>query len=134
MEGMRFLLIDDDREDQELFIDAAKEVDPNIECISVFNGEEALRVLKSNITGLPDYIFLDLNMPVLNGIQCLAEIKKTKSLHDIPIFIYTTSNWTKNEIETRELGANHFFTKPTRFSEICQYISTMLVEFPVPRG
>ncbi|QEC52904.1 response regulator receiver domain-containing protein [Anseongella ginsenosidimutans] len=134
MKGTRFLIVDDDTEDQELFIDAVKEVDPTIECVSVYNGEEALDFLKKDPSVLPDYIFMDLNMPVLNGIQCLAEIKKTQTLHHIPVCIYTTSNWSKNEEETRKLGANHFFTKPVRFNEICKYISTILNSFPVSRS
>ncbi|HEY9559268.1 MAG TPA: response regulator [Anseongella sp.] len=133
MKATRFLIVDDDVEDQELFIDAVKEVDDTIECISVYNGEEALNFLNSNPSPLPDYIFMDLNMPILNGIQCLAEIKKTEQLHHIPVFIYTTSNWSRNEEETRKLGAHHFFTKPVRFADICEYISSMLVQFPVAR-
>lgn len=127
----KFLIVDDDTEDQELFIDAVKEVDPSIECISAFNGEEALNLLRKDLSILPDYIFMDLNMPVLNGIQCLEEIKKTKTLHHIPVLIYTTSNWIRNEEETRKLGAHHFFTKPVRFNDICKYISTILHQFPV---
>lgn len=124
------MIVDDDIEDQELFVDAVNEVDDTIECISVYNGEEALNFLKNGESLLPDYIFLDLNMPILNGIQCLAEIRKTETLHHIPVFIYTTSNWSRNEEETRKLGARHFFTKPVRFSDICEYITTVLHQFP----
>lgn len=133
MKATRFLIVDDDMEDQELFIDAVKEVDNSIECISAYNGQEALNFLKNDPSLLPDYIFLDLNMPILNGIQCLAEIKKTEGLHHIPVLIYTTSNWSRNEEETRKLGAHHFFTKPVRFNDICEYISSILLQFPISR-
>ncbi|MFS8617784.1 MAG: response regulator [Solitalea sp.] len=130
MKVTRFLIVDDDTEDQELFIDAVREVDPSIECISALNGEEALTLLREDSPALPDYIFMDLNMPGLNGVQCLSEIKKMQYLQHIPVLIYTTSNWTRNKEETRRLGADHFFTKPVRFRDICSYISTILVEFP----
>lgn len=130
MKVTRFLIVDDDKEDQELFIDAVKEVDPTIECISALNGQEALDLLLKDFPTLPDYIFMDLNMPGLNGAQCLSEIKKIRDLADIPVLIYTTSNWIKNEEETRRLGANHFFTKPVRFHEICTYITSILDQFP----
>ena len=70
-----FFIVDDDIDDQELFIEAVSEVDRSISCIPVSNCEEALAVLKSTKTDLPDMIFLDLNMPRLNGKQCLRNSK-----------------------------------------------------------
>src|SRR5690606_28093529 len=99
MKVTRFLIVDDDTEDQELFIDVVREVDPSIECISAFTGEEALTLLREDSPALPDYIFMDLNMPRLNGVQCLSKIKKMQYLQHIPVLLYTTSNWTRNKQE-----------------------------------
>ena len=71
------LMVDDDEDDRRLFFEAAKEVSESIHCVSAEDGEKALTMLQSEHGLLPDYIFLDLNMPRLNGRQCLAEIKKT---------------------------------------------------------
>ncbi len=71
-----FFIVDDDIDDQELFIEAVKEVDSSIECLSSSDCEHALNLLKNGEIAIPDIIFLDLNMPRLNGKQCLVELKK----------------------------------------------------------
>ncbi len=82
-----FFIVDDDTDDQELFIEAVSEVDETIKCLSASDCEIALDLLKNRKMELPDMIFLDLNMPRLNGKQCLAELKKQAHLRDIPVII-----------------------------------------------
>src|SRR4051794_40368807 len=110
-----FFIVDDDIDDQELFMEAVSEVDQSIECISASDCEEALDLLKSGKVVLPDMIFLDLNMPRLNGKQCLAELKRQANLKHIPVIIYSTSSEKKDIEETTKLGAAHFLTKPNKF-------------------
>jgi CheY-like chemotaxis protein len=121
-----FFIVDDDIDDQELFIEAVSEVDRSISCIPVSNCEEALAVLKNTKTDLPDMIFLDLNMPRLNGKQCLAELKRQVHLKDIPVIIYSTSSEKRDIEETTRLGAAHFLTKPNRFEDLCKAILFVL--------
>ena len=121
-----FFIVDDDIDDQELFIEAVSEVDRSISCIPVSNCEEALAVLKNTKTDLPDMIFLDLNMPRLNGKQCLAELKRQAHLKDIPVIIYSTSSEKRDIEETTRLGAAHFLTKPNRFEDLCKAILFVL--------
>ncbi|MBC7868208.1 MAG: response regulator, partial [Gloeobacteraceae cyanobacterium ES-bin-316] len=64
-----FFLADDDEDDRMLFSEALSEIDPQIKCITVKNGKEALEFLQNDLIHLPNYIFLDLNMPVMNGIK-----------------------------------------------------------------
>jgi CheY-like chemotaxis protein len=118
-----FFIVDDDIDDQDLFIEAVSEVDKSIECMSASNCEEALEMLRNRRIGLPDMIFLDLNMPRLNGKQCLAELKKESHLRDIPVIIYSTSSEKRDIDETTRLGAAHFLTKPNKFEELCKAIS-----------
>jgi CheY-like chemotaxis protein len=118
-----FFIVDDDIDDQELFIEAVNEVDNSIQCLSASNCEEALDLLKSGNIVLPDMIFLDLNMPRLNGKQCLAELKKQANLRDIPVIIYSTSSEKRDIEETTRLGAAHFLTKPNKFEELCKAIT-----------
>ena len=118
-----FFIVDDDIDDQDLFIEAVNEVDDSIECMSASNCEEALDLLKNKKIGKPDMIFLDLNMPKLNGKQCLAELKKEAHLADIPVIIYSTSSEKRDIEETTRLGAAHFLTKPNKFEELCKAIS-----------
>lgn len=121
-----FFIVDDDADDQELFIEAVNEVDNSIECLAASDCEEALDLLKNRRIPLPDLIFLDLNMPRLNGKQCLAELKKQAHLKDIPVIIYSTSSEKRDIEETAQLGAAHFLTKPNKFDELCNAISYVI--------
>jgi CheY-like chemotaxis protein len=120
------LIIDDDEDDRSLFFDAVKEIDPRVKCISALDGRDALVLLRNKDITLPDYIFLDLNMPRLNGKQCLIELKKDPRLSKIPVIIYSTSKRIEDIQETKKLGAENFITKPTLFREICNAIRSVI--------
>ena len=122
------LIVDDDEDDRELFCDALREVDPSIVCIHAQDGQQALLGLRLKEFPIPHIIFIDLNMPRLNGFQCLKELKKDRSLQNIPVAIYTTSKIKEHKEECERLGASHFITKPTRFTELCSVISEVLVK------
>ena len=105
---LSLLIVDDDPDDRSFFIEAAKEVDENIECITANDGQKALDLLRGNLSALPDLIFLDIRMPLLNGKKCLVEIKNDERLKHIPVIIYTTSKLVEESIELKEMGAFHF--------------------------
>jgi CheY-like chemotaxis protein len=113
-------------EDQEIFMDAIREVDGSIQCYSATSGEDALRQLELEVVMLPDLIFLDLNMPRLNGKQILGEIKKRRSLKRIPVIMYSTSFAPKDIEEINELGAVFHLLKPSRFEDLCQSLQVIL--------
>ena len=119
------LVVDDDHEDVELFKEALHEINPGITCVSAENGKCALHILKE-MEVYPDYIFLDLNMPCLNGKQCLAKIKETNQLLHIPVIIYSTSDAPSDIYDTKKLGASYFLTKPSSFEDIKSAISSIL--------
>jgi CheY-like chemotaxis protein len=75
---------------------------------------------------LPDYIFVDLNMPRMGGLQFLKEIKQTETLKHIPVIIYSTSSNPGDIAKTRELGAVSFVTKPSRFSDLCNFLQSLI--------
>jgi CheY-like chemotaxis protein len=110
-------LVEDDIDDQLFFTDALKEIDPTIECRIAKNGKEALELLKK-MSILPGILFLDLNMPLLNGYEFLNELKAETLISVIPIVIFTTSNDPREEQMTRQLGADVFFSKPSEFNEL----------------
>jgi len=119
------LLVDDDRDDQELFEEAMMIVDSSAVCHFASDGEEGLNMLEGNLMGC-QIIFLDLNMPKVNGKQFLAQIKQNKALSKIPIVIFTTSMREKDREETTRLGATHFLTKPSSFGELCKQLEEIL--------
>ena len=119
------LIVDDDADDQELFVEAAAEIDPKIHCLCAYNGEEALQMLNTT-TALPQIIFLDLNMPRMNGRQCLNELHKKNEWVEIPVVIYTTTRRKEDESELKNMGAVCFLTKPNSFDGIRKVISLAL--------
>jgi DNA-binding response OmpR family regulator len=75
----RLIIIDDDEDDRDIFCEAAKEINIETECIVAINGEDALHKLKNDLRHMPEYIFLDLNIPRMNGVNCLTELKRNSS-------------------------------------------------------
>ena len=122
------LIVDDDADEIDLFCLAVGEIDKTIHCISARNGEEALQLLRKNLLRKPDCIFLDLNMPRMNGKQCLGLIKKDPEFSEIPVIIYSTSKLPDDYKETKSLGAVHFLTKPSRHADLKKAISYVLEE------
>lgn len=120
------LIADDDPDDIEMFIEALQEIDNNIRCMSAGNGYDALQLLNVVNTPKPDIIFLDLNMPKLNGRQCLLKLKQQERLADIPVIIFTTSKLDDDNEEMRRLGAIDFITKPSRFSDLVQLLANLM--------
>lgn len=120
------LIVDDDADDRFMFREALREIDTSISCSESENGKDALEMLTARKALLPDFIFLDLNMPPLNGFQFLSEIKKRKNLRHIPVIIYTTSRYESDKEETKRLGAAHFISKPCSLEDICQQIKFAL--------
>jgi CheY-like chemotaxis protein len=119
MESRKKIFIVDDDEDDQLFLyEAVNDLDIPVDFFYANNGEMALRYLKEEHIPLPDFIFLDLNMPKLNGKECLTEIKKMPRYAQIPVIIYTTSSHQKDIQEIMELGASCFLTKPTRIGDL----------------
>ncbi len=122
---LSFLLVDDDTDDTSLFKEVLEEVNPSINFNSAKDGQQALKILKSEEAKLPDIIFLDLNMPRMGGKECLTEIKSDEKLHKIPVIMYTTSSQSKDIEETMQKGAICFITKPTNMNELKDILSSI---------
>ena len=130
------LLIEDDTEDQAFFIEAISEIE-NASLYDVArNGKEALKLLQHSLI-LPDLIFSDINMPVMNGIECLAEIKMNPRTKNIPVIILSSS--VAHSAVACSLGAKAFIKKPDNFNLLRDQIVKIINEdfivathFPVP--
>lgn len=109
--NLKCLLIDDDKDDQEIFKLALQDINKHIECLTVDNGIEGLQMLQSNEAFTPGHIFLDLNMPRMNGKDCLAALRNIPRLAKVPIVIYSTSSDPRDLRETKELGASDYIVK-----------------------
>jgi CheY-like chemotaxis protein len=121
----KFLLVDDDLDDTGLFKEALFEIDPDIVCYVDHNGRTALDKLKRNEYLRPDIIFIDINMPGMNGWQCLEDLKKDIRFRDIPVIMYSTSSFVGDAEKAIELGALCFFTKPSEYNLLKVILKTI---------
>lgn len=111
------LLIDDDEDDQELFALTLEDLHAPITLHIANNGFDGLSLLRSEQIK-PDYIFLDLNMPRMNGKECLRLLKEDSALQNIPVVIFSTSDEIQDITDTKALGALDFISKPALTSEL----------------
>ena len=119
-------LADDDEDDRLFFTDAFEELKINTIVNTVKNGRELLNFINDPEAILPDIIFLDLNMPILNGIECLKEIKQNDRFKDIVIAIYSTSSSDQDVEDTFVLGANIYIKKPSNFNTLKKVLSDIV--------
>ena len=114
----RFLLADDDEDDAMLFREALKDIDPEIICYYALDGREAIHKLDKEEFEIPHIIFLDVNMPGMDGWLCLTRLKEDRRFNHIPVIMYSTSSYKKDADKALELGALCFFTKPNDFKQL----------------
>lgn len=122
---MKIVYIDDDPDDREIFCYAIKAVDSGISCLDFESGTKALDYLLANPT-MPDFIFIDINMPRMNGYECAQKIKAAKNLKKSQIVMYSTAFQPKDLIEFTKLGIK-FLNKPTSFVNLVQSIKSMIL-------
>jgi CheY-like chemotaxis protein len=121
---MTILAVDDDDEDIEIFVEAMRDIDPSILCLIARSADEALQILNADIDP-PAYIFLDINMPKVDGNTCLREIKGDRRFCDIPVIMYSTYNGTKEIEAYRKLGAE-YLPKQNSYGELVGALKKVL--------
>jgi CheY-like chemotaxis protein len=121
-ENLNCLLIDDVTADLKIFCAALEGVDKTVTCVYASDGFDALKKLKDEHYN-PDYIFIDMNMPRMNGNECLLEIKKIDRLKNVPVFMYSTSANPKNISQTKENGAAGYIVKPDNITELTETLA-----------
>jgi CheY-like chemotaxis protein len=121
-----FALADDDSDDTGLFTEALQEINPEITVETASNGQELLDKMKGGDFVFPDIIFLDINMPEMNGWDCLRELKKDSELKEVPVVMYSTSSHIDDKTKAVQLGASYFYTKPDSFQELKKFLSTLI--------
>lgn len=122
---MKILIADDDEDDRMVFVDALSEVKMKTQVSEVTDGLELLEHLEG-LDSYPDLIFLDINMPRMNGIQCLEEIKKRPEYKSISVAIYSTSGAERDIEETFVRGANVYIRKPGDFASLEKVLEEVL--------
>lgn len=118
----KVLLIDDDQDEKELFEYALSTLPVPTEFAYASDGEDALTLIQRNDFTRPDYIFLDLNMPKVGGLQFLTELRERHMYPGVPVFIYTTSATGPDIDHCVQLGGR-LFTKHNSLNDLCAGLS-----------
>lgn len=127
--SLNILLADDDKDDRFFFAMTLSEMPVATNLETVPDGEKLMEYL-SKAKELPDVLFLDLNMPLKNGTECLTEIKNNKKLMQLPVIIYSTSLHENVADQLYEIGA-HFYIRKSDLAElkkVLQYVLNLITE------
>ncbi|MCF6132174.1 response regulator [Flavobacterium wongokense] len=119
-------LVDDDQEDRELFSEALSYVNKSISLTELPSAFKLIETLNNPDTPQPEIIFLDINMPKLNGLECLKKIKSTQKFKDLKVVILSTYSHADDIEEAYQNGASCYYVKPTLFDNLKNIISGAL--------
>jgi len=122
---IHILLADDDPDDCFIFSTISHELD-NVQTTCLNDCRTLLQFLEKNIP--PDLIFLDLNMPILSGQDCLKDIKQHVDWKNIPVVIYSTASRIEIIEECKQLGADLYIVKPTKTNDLRNAIAFAIRE------
>jgi CheY-like chemotaxis protein len=123
---MKIALADDDSDDRMLFEEAIDDIKIATELSLFVDGKQLMDHLLQTEMTLPEIVFLDLNMPIKNGMQCLKEIRRDKRLRDLCVAIYSTSSSERDIEETFVQGANIYINKPNSYGALKKAIEKVL--------
>ncbi len=123
---LRVLLTDDDEGDRLVFKEIFEEMETDTVVYMMNDGKQLMDFLQKEDKPLPHIIFLDLNMPNMNGLECLKEIRSHEKYNDISIAIYSTSTSEKDIEDTFLHGANIYITKPADYGKLKQVLTKSL--------
>ena len=126
--GKQLFLIDDDEDDQEIFSLAVKHANDSFECICTDDCADAIEKFTADETFKPLAIFIDMNMPRINGLECLRAVRKSEHHKHTPIYIYTTSADEKVRKQSLELGATGLIKKPSSLTDLVSLISEVIID------
>lgn len=117
-DALHIILADDDEDDRTFFKEALQELKVRTKVTLVNDGLQLMNYLNHNENNLPNVVFLDLNMPLKSGMECLIEIRKNNRLKDLAVAIYSTSSSEEYIEEAFVKGANIYIRKPDDFSAL----------------
>jgi two-component system, response regulator len=122
---IEILLIEDDPDDAELTIHALKKNNLVNNLLHIDEGEKALEFLYARDSSVPKLILLDLRMPRVDGIQILRKLKADPDKCQIPVIAMISSREGKNYVESFQLKADAYISKPVDFKKFFTAISDL---------
>jgi CheY-like chemotaxis protein len=130
---LRIVIADDDESDRINFREALEELKIKTIVHTVNDGIELMQYLEDDAIPLPGLLFLDLNMPRKNGLECLREIRKSEKFRMISVAIYSTSSSEKDIEATFVLGANVYIKKPNDFDTLKRSLGKVIEQAHIYR-
>lgn len=127
-EQLNVLLADDDADDRLFFKEAMEEINIDTMVSVVNDGTQLIDYLNQPENYLPDILFLDINMPGKNGLECLRELRDDIRFDGILIVIYSTSGADRDIQEAYRCGANIYMKKPGDFVELKASLANVLMD------
>jgi CheY-like chemotaxis protein len=118
------LYVDDDQDDQEFFITSLAESRPGGRCYVAKDSKSAFEIIQTIPT--PDYIFIDLHLPKVNGIELLRGLKNIDTYSRIPSYILSTSLFEPYAAVIKEIGGNGFMKKPSSLADFKAMLDSVL--------
>lgn len=119
------LLVEDDQVDTMTVIRALKEIHVTNRLVHLENGEEAVNYLRDSESEKPCIILLDLNMPVMNGIEFLQVVKRDDHLKRIPVVVLTTSEEQQDKVNSFNMGVAGYMTKPVDYRQFVEVMRSI---------
>lgn len=116
------LYIDDDDDDRFLFVECLAKVRPEVKCVTAVGGEESLCILKT-LDEQPICVFIDMNMPLVDGLQTLSLLKVHARMYHVPAYIFSTSSRADFAVEAYKLGAAAYVIKPNTLDKFCEVLT-----------
>lgn len=120
------MIADDDIDDQEMISDSFYDIDPQCKVEVVSNGQQAISRLENTGLPLPCLVVLDLNMPILDGMETLTRIRLNPSFRNIPVVVFTTSNSKESRNQSLTLGAMDYIVKPNDYFGLMDVTTKMM--------
>ncbi len=135
---LSILVVDDDADDQYFIKEAFHQYDSDAQIAALFDGQALLDLVQNN--GIfkdhhdfqPDFIILDLNMPLVDGLEALQRLRKLGLLNKWPIYIISTTKSEEQISQVKQYGVRQFYTKPNNLDgykplvkEICDSYQTV---------
>jgi CheY-like chemotaxis protein len=122
-------IADDDDDDLYFVRKAVEELNAGIELKHFSNGVQLLQGLKDSVKSLPNFVLLDLNMPILDGRETLRMIRKNSGFNDLPVIIFSTSNHDHERDICFEYGASSYFSKPCNYPNYLEIMRKLKVRW-----
>ncbi len=124
---VQLILVDDDLDDQEIFAEAVRRLGPNVSPTFFLSAREFFKWFDV-IECCPEYIFLDINMPVHDGFECLQLIRNSSKFNNCKVVMYSTSSAPSDIRKAFDIGANLFFQKPTSLYDLTNSLRALIFD------